>query len=264
MFQIDQLKEKIKKNGVVVGTHVKWPEGNIVELFAMAGYDYIWIDGEHSTLGINDVNSHIRIAQSNNAAAFYRVRCNEPAVVKPILELGPDGIIFPMVCTAEEARRAVAACKYPAAGVRGYAPGRAIKYGLMDLDTYLEETKKIWTIIQIEHIEAVKNLDEILQVPGIDAIVVGMMDLSASLGKLGQVEDPYEMELLDTIAEKTKKAGLPFGVSMGYNPKIVQDWIRRGASLISVGGEEEFLCRMARKTLEEMREFGERDRKSVV
>lgn len=257
MFQIDNLKKKMKENGLAVGTHVKWPEGNLTELFAMAGYDYIWIDGEHSTLTADDVNSHIRIAQSNGAAAFYRVRCNDPAVVKPVLELAPDGIIFPMICTAEEARKAVSACKYPPVGVRGYAPGRAIRYGLMDLDTYLAETEKIWTIIQIEHVKAVENLDEILKVPGIDAIVVGMMDLSASLGKLGQVEDPEEMRLLDEIAEKTKRAGLPFGVSMGYSPKIVQDWIRRGASLISVGGEEEFLCRMARQTLTEMRKFGE-------
>ncbi|WP_286174982.1 aldolase/citrate lyase family protein, partial [Harryflintia acetispora] len=130
MFQIDELKKKLENGGLAIGTHVKWREASFSELFAMEGYDYIWIDGEHSALTLDMVAAQVRAAQANGAAAFYRVPWNDPVLVKPVLEIGVDGVIFPFIRTAKEAAAAVAACKYPPEGIRGYAPGRAIRYGL--------------------------------------------------------------------------------------------------------------------------------------
>ena len=250
MFQIDRLKNKLENGGIAIGTHLKWSNSNFVELFALAGFDYIWLDGEHGTMSLDTINNNIRIAQSNGVAAIYRVPWNDPVRVKPILEMGPDGIVFPFIRTAEEARLAVASCKYPPQGIRGYAPGRAIRYGLTPLDKYLEEVKKTWVIMQIEHIDAVRNLDEILSVPGVDACIIGMMDLSASIGMLGQVKSPEVTALLDEIGEKITRAGKPFGVAMGYDDQLVEDWIRRGAQMIGVGGEEEFLCKASLQAIQ--------------
>lgn len=253
MFRIDELKKKLENGGLAIGTHVKWREASFSELFAMEGYDYIWIDGEHSALTLDMVAAQVRAAQANGAAAFYRVPWNDPVLVKPVLEIGVDGVIFPFIRTAKEAAAAVAACKYPPEGIRGYAPGRAIRYGLTPMEEYFEQAKKTWVIAQLEHIDAVRNLDEILSVPGIDAFVVGMMDLSASIGKIGQLRDPQLLGLLDEIGEKCRADGRPFGVSMGYMPEIVEEWMARGARLISVGGDEEFLVKQGTATLQGMK-----------
>lgn len=243
MLQIDRLKEKIKNNTAVIGTHIKWSEPNLVDLYSLMGYDYIWLDGEHGTMSLDAVNNNIRIAQGNGAAAFYRVAWNDPVRVKPILEMGPDGIVFPYIRSAIEAEAAVKAMKYPPRGVRGYAPARAMKYGMTDLEEYLVEADKIWTILQIEHIDAVNDIDRILNVEGVDAFIVGMMDLSASIGKLGQLDDPELLDILEYITSKFRKDNRIFGVATGYNKIRVQRWIDWGAQLIGVGGEEEFLIR---------------------
>lgn len=259
MFRIDELKKKLENGGLAIGTHVKWREASFSELFAMEGYDYIWIDGEHSALTLDMVAAQVRAAQANGAAAFYRVPWNDPVLVKPVLEIGVDGVIFPFIRTAKEAAAAVAACKYPPEGIRGYAPGRAIRYGLTPMEEYFEQAKKTWVIAQLEHIDAVRNLDEILSVPGIDAFVVGMMDLSASIGKIGQLRDPQLLGLLDEIGEKCRADGRPFGVSMGYMPEIVEEWMARGARLISVGGDEEFLVKQGTATLQGMKELFQKE-----
>lgn len=250
---IDRIKEKIERREPVVGTHVKWSDSNICELFALAGYDFIWMDGEHGSMTIESVQNHVRAAQMHGCAAFYRVPWNDPVLVKPILELGVDGIVFPFICSAQEAARAVAACRYPPAGVRGYGPGRADHYGMMPGGEYMRRAAGVWKIMQIEHISAVENLDEILAVPGVDAIVVGMCDLSGSLGCLTEIKSPAVVEQLDVIAERCLKAGMPFGTSMGVDYPVVDDWFRRGASWISIGGDHHYLREGALNTLRETR-----------
>ena len=243
MFRIDEFKKKLENGRFVVGTHVKWSEPNLVDLFGMMGYDYIWLDGEHGTMSLDDVNNNIRVAQANGAAAFYRVAWNDPVRVKPILEMGPDGIVFPYIRTAEEARQAVQAMKYPPRGIRGYAPARGMRYGLTSLDEYLKETDKIWTILQIEHIDAVRDIERIMDVEGVDAFIVGMMDLSASLGILGQFENPDFIALLDQLTAAFRRRNAIFGVATSYNLVMQQRWIDWGGQLLGVGGEEEFLVR---------------------
>lgn len=255
MHGMKRIKDKLSRNDLCIGTHVKWNDNTITESFAMGGFEYIWIDGEHGPLSLQDIQNHIRAAQANGAAAFCRIPWNDPVRVKPILEMAPDAIVFPFVKTAEEARLAVASCRYPPAGIRGFAPGRASRNGFMPLDEYFESAKDIWVVAQIEHIDAVNNIDSILEVEGVDAFIVGMSDLSASMGIICQLDNPELLKTLDLLAEKFVKAKKPFGTATGFNPTILKAWIARGARLISIGGEEEFLSRQTRFVLGEMASF---------
>ncbi len=259
MGNLNRVKEKIARGEPVIGVHSRCCDSEMVELMAACGNDFIWIEGEHSSLDKQNFKTHIMAAQARGAAAFVRVPWNDPVLVKPILEMGPDGIVFPMVRTAEEARRAVEACQYPPKGIRGFGPQRAMNFGLMSTPEYLAQADdSIWKIIQIEHWEAVQNLDEILEVPGVDAIVVGMMDLSGSVNKLAQLNAPEVVGLMDAIAEKAARHNVPLGVSMSYNPEKIRYWIDKGIKWITAGADVEYICQGARDTLEKVRAMFDR------
>lgn len=228
----------------VIGGHVFLTDPSLSEAMACFGYQFIWIDGEHGAFDRERLLSHIVAANAGGAAAIVRVTTNDPALIKPVLEMGPDGIIVPMVCTVAEAERAVAACRYPPTGVRGFGPRRAIRYGAMSGGEYLAGAdESILKIVQIEHAEGVRNLPEILRVDGIDAVIIGPNDLSASVGKLGKLKDPEVTALYDRIIAACKEAGMPCGTSIGPNDRdYVADWIGRGIDYISCGDELAFMA----------------------
>jgi 2-dehydro-3-deoxyglucarate aldolase/4-hydroxy-2-oxoheptanedioate aldolase len=239
--RLDRIKEKLEKKIPVIGTHIKTNDSTIVEFFALAGLDFVWIDGEHSAMSIETVQHHTIAAQGTGMAAFYRVPWNDPILVKPVLDMGIDGIIFPMIRTKEEAELAVSACRYPPKGIRGFGPIRDDGYGLFPLDWQIKNSENVWKIMQIEHYQAVDNLEEIMAVDGVDALTVGCSDLSASLGLPGQVEHPLVTERLDELAAKARKSAIPFSISANYNPDFVQKWIDRGINWLSIGGEYNYM-----------------------
>lgn len=248
--------EKIKNNGFIAGTHVTLSDISISEQMGMLGFEFVWIEGEHSPLDKQNILGHIIACQAGGAAAFVRIPWNDPVLAKPILEMGPDGIIFPFIRTAEEARAAVAACRYPPAGTRGFGPRRASKYGTMPNSEYLAGVDQSFLkIMQIEHIDAVNNLDEILAVDGVDTIVVGPADLSGSIGLLGQMRHPDVMALMDIIAQKCRAAKMPFGISMPYDKDNITDWIRRGVSWLAAGNDSSYIAQAGSQTLKTILEI---------
>ncbi len=129
--------------------------------------------------------------RSTQTAPFIRVPRNDPVLIKPVLEFAPAPVIVPMVRTAEEAARAVSACKYPPAGVRSFGPRRGIGFGSMNSRAYLASTdRQTLVTIQLEHVDAVKNIEQIVATPSIDGVCVGPNDLSGTMGKLCQHHDP--------------------------------------------------------------------------
>jgi 2-keto-3-deoxy-L-rhamnonate aldolase RhmA len=246
MNNLEKLKKKIANNELAVGASVVLTDSSVSEQLGEIGFDFVWIDSEHTVLDKKDIQLHIIAARGTGAATFVRVVDNDPAIVKPILEMGPSGVIFPFIKTAEEARKAVEACLYPPHGNRGYGPIRALRYGVTSKLQYVQEaSSQLWKILMIEHIDAVKNLDEILAVEGVDALIVGPNDLSGSIGLLGQVDHPEVKKLYDIIAEKANKAGVPFGVSNGYDEVLFKEWVKRGVSFISLGSDYSFITKAA-------------------
>jgi len=261
---LSAVLEKIRNGGLPLGTVVNLTDPMITEILGTTGIDFAWIDLEHSAMSAADVNMHILAARSRGVAPFVRVPWNDPVRVKPILEMGPAGIIFPFINSAEEARAAVAACRYPGTlnGVRGFCPHRANEFGSLPLVEYLEyAAQEPWVIVQIEHIDAVNGIDEICAVPGIGSLLLGPFDLSASIGKAGQVGDPEVQTLIDRVATAAAHAGVPLGAfSLGNDATGIARWIERGVSWLALDVEYAYLARgmtEAIGTVRRLRESGE-------
>ena len=236
---VERFRARLEAGQICVGGAVTLVDPLVSEVAAQAGNDFVWIETEHSHLNLPAVMAHILALRGTQAAPIVRVPWNDPVLLKPVLDMAPAGVVIPMVRSAEEARNAVAACRYPPQGNRGFGPIRNM-YGMESVAEYLEQADaQILIFIQIEHIDAVRDLDEILATPGLDGIVLGRMDLSGSMGKLGQSDDPEVVEAIDTIFSKTKQAGRYIGVSIGYDPDTVREWRAKGVDWFELGEEKD-------------------------
>ena len=246
------IREKMKCGETVIGAHTFYLDPSITEALGLHGFEFVWIDGEHSAFDKANTLSHIIAAAAADTASIVRVPWNDPVLVKPILEMGPDGIIFPMVCSAEEARQAVAACMYPPCGVRGFGPRRANQYGAVSNEEYLAHPEeKFLRIVQIEHVDAVHNLRDILSVEGIDFPLVGANDLSASIGHLGDTKHPEVRALCEEIIQVCKELGRPFGVSLGAGDhEAISYWISKGVSFIGCGDDISYISMGCHATMQ--------------
>ena len=253
---IGKLEEKVKNGKVAVGTYIALGEGTTTEILGNAGFDFLWVDMEHTQIDKSRLLSHIIGAQAAGKPVFVRLEWNDPVLAKPVLDMGIDAVIFPMIMNKEEAEKAVRACCYPPDGIRGYGPTRANMYGLMDTQKYIKNSESsFWKILQIEHIEAIRNIDEILEVEGFDSILIGPSDLSGSLGMLQQLSEPAVKEQFDRLTKVLDEHNIPFGVAIGYDPKTIREWIERGASWFAIESDAGLLAKGARNTMDCMEEI---------
>jgi 2-keto-3-deoxy-L-rhamnonate aldolase RhmA len=246
-------KQLVKAGELVVGGHIFMPGPHIAEALVYHGYKYIWIDGEHGAFDKEQILMHIMAVNGAGGGAFVRVTSRDSNVIKPILEMGPDGIIIPMICDVRQAAEAVAACTYPPKGIRGFGPRRAARYGAVSDPDYLEEVLKddnLVKLIQIEHIDGVNNLDEILKIDGIDGVIIGPCDLSGSLGFLTKIKDPKVLTQIEKIIEKCRVHNIPCGPSIGpADREYVKFWLDRKVNFIFCGDELSFVKMGAEATL---------------
>lgn len=236
------------KRRVALGTVITLSDSSVSELAADAGFDFTWIDAEHSPLTIQDILQHVMAVRGTPCAPFVRVPWNEHGIIKTVLDLAPAGIIVPMVNSAESAREAIVACRYPPAGNRGCGTRRAVEYGRKPFGQYLQESARDpLVIVQIEHVDAVRNLDAILKEPGLGSICIGPTDLSGSMGKLGQVTDPEVVRVIDEICEKTRRAG----VMLGAFGTPFSAWRKRGIHWTALCSDCSCMFAQARNLLTE-------------
>ena len=235
---IEKLREKWACGELCIGTNVTYRDASVSELFGEAGYDFVWIECEHSAMSLSDALGHVQAARAAGAAAFIRVPSGDPVVAKPYLELHPAGIIVPRVNCIEDAERAVKSCKYPPRGERGYGPARGVRFGGVSQQDYLDRVDhEIMAILQIEHIDAFNQIEAILDVPGVDSIVTGPNDLSATMGLFGKTAHPDVVAAVETVYSAAIKKGIPTGHSTGYDPEGIKRWAAMGLSWISVGND---------------------------
>ena len=164
-----------------VGLSVSTADPMVSEALACCGADIVWIDMEHAPLGKREVLAHITAVHCAGASAFVRLPAADANLSKPVLDMGADALVFPMVSTAEEAGIAAACMCYPPEGTRGYGPLAANKYG-EDADYALHARERLLCCVQLETGKAVEHAGEICAVSGIDAVIIGSMDLSYELG----------------------------------------------------------------------------------
>ena len=187
-----------KKSKVQIGSWITIGHPSVAEVMAASGFDWLCVDLEHSVTDYFEAQQLIMAIQSKGIKAFVRVGENNTRIIKRILDAGADGIIVPSVNSAAEALKAVKSVKYPPFGTRGVGLARAQSYGF-DFPNYRDvKAKEIQLIVQIEHINAIKELDAIIQTEGVDGTFIGPYDLSGSMGKPGEYDDEDVKEALLT------------------------------------------------------------------
>ena len=183
------FRTRVRQRDVLFGPLLTLGTPEVAEVFALAGFDWVWIDLEHTPLTLDRAQQMIQ-AIAGRAGTLVRVPWNDPVHIKRALDLGCDGVIVPQVRTADEARQAVAAAKYPPVGIRSVGIARAQSYGMTLQDYVLNANESVTVVVQLEHIDAVPHARDILAVPGVDAVLIGPYDLSASMGLAGQINHP--------------------------------------------------------------------------
>lgn len=247
---VEKLLAKLKNKERAIGTHVTANDPQQTEIMSQMGFDYLWIDTEHSAIERYTVLMHLIAARAANIPCFVRIPWNDPVLAKPILEMGVQGLIFPLVESVEDAELAVRSCLYPPDGIRGFGPRRAVRYGMDPVQDYIKVNhKKVLKLVQIETAKAFENVDKIARLPGVDIIVLGPNDLSGAFGKLAQLENPEMQAIYRTVIQKTHEAGKPLLVSSGnFSRESIRMWADLGADLITVGSEMGYIVHGAKTT----------------
>jgi 2-keto-3-deoxy-L-rhamnonate aldolase RhmA len=188
---------------------------------------------EHNTVSDGDVLAMLQATNGADVSTVVRVPWNDKTLIKRAVDAGPDAILVPLVNTREEAEAAVRAMKYPPVGERGAGLARAEAWGLAMGEYYATANDVIQTFVMLEHIVGVQNIDEILAVPGVDGVMIGALDLSGSMGLLGQTDHPDVEAAVQRVLAACRRAGKPCGtvaldpagarrrIAEGFNPVIV-------------------------------------------
>ncbi len=230
-----------------IGTWLTLADPAVEEIMAAAGFEWLVVDLEHSLLTLETAGELIRVIELCGASPLVRLTSNDSDQIKRVMDGGAHGIIVPMVLSADEAVKAVAATRYPPAGTRGVGLGRAQHYGA-GFEEYLSwQMDGPIVIVQIEHRDSVANLEAILAVPGIGGFIIGPYDLSASMGIPGEFDDPVFLECMETIRSTARRMGVPSGIHL-VEPDVValRQAVADGYSLIAYGVDFRFLDVSAR------------------
>ncbi|GGF35536.1 2,4-dihydroxyhept-2-ene-1,7-dioic acid aldolase [Aliidongia dinghuensis] len=220
----------------------------VAELIAHAGYDWVLIDTEHSPNEPPAIAAQLQAMQGGTASAVVRPAWNDPVLIKRILDLGVQSLLIPFVETAEAAERAVAATRYPPHGIRGVSTGsRAAGYGRIK-DYVTTAGAEICVLVQIETMKGVENIEAIAAVPGVDGVFVGPADLSASLGHLGNPQNPEVQDTIARVLAACERAGKPTGYLTG-NEAEARKWLDAGFRFVAVGTDNGVLV----KAVDELR-----------
>jgi 2-dehydro-3-deoxyglucarate aldolase len=246
---MNNLKSRLRNRETVIGTIVTLSSPVVAELLSEVGFDWLFVDVEHSPL---DWQAAQTLLQAARCPCVVRVPLCDEISIKKALDIGADGIIVPQVNSRAEAERAVRYAKYPPQGTRGVGIARAHGYGPRFQEYVSRANDEITVIVQAEHIEAVNHIHEIVGVEGIDAMLVGPYDLSASMGKAGQVTDPDVRRAISRVKAECDACNMPLGI-FGATPEAVKPYINAGYSLIAVGIDTTLLADAASQIIHQLR-----------
>lgn len=209
---ISEIRNKIKNRQPSIGTWMQIPHPTVGEILSQSGYDWIALDLEHGSMSTSQLPDIFRAIELGGALPLVRLAEGTMQNCKKALDAGSGGVIVPMVNNADFLKEICRYCKYPPSGNRGVAFSRANLFGKY-FDDYIIEAQQPLIVAMIESVEAVKNLDEILKVPGLDAVFIGPYDLSASMNMVGKFD---QKEFTDTVKKILNKA-IDIGVAPGIH-----------------------------------------------
>ena len=249
------LKHKLAANQVTLGSWITLAHPAIAEIMARAGFDWLTIDLEHSVITIREAEELIRVIALCGGTPLVRLTSNEANQIKRVMDAGAHGVIVPMVNSKADAERAVSSVYYPPRGKRGAGLARAQGYGTSFADYREWLAREAVVIVMIEHVDAVKNLEEILNTDGVDGFIIGPYDLSASLGRPGDFANPAHAEAIERICKVSQALKKPGGVHVVEPaPEQVRKHLAEGFKFLAYSLDMRMLDVAARSGLAACRE----------
>lgn len=224
------MKQKLQAGQPVFGSMITFPSAPVVEMLGFLGYDWVLIDNEHGSITVDLAEDMIRAAEFAGTAPIVRPVGNRPEIIAPFLDRGAWGVQVPHVNTAAEARAAVSAVKYYPEGERGlFSRGRPADYGFSgSTPEYVADANRNTLVcLMLEEVEAIANIPELVQVPGVDVYFIGAGDLSQSMGYPGQQTHPEVQALVEQGVRQIAAAGITAGCSCPDN--LVPHYLELGA-----------------------------------
>lgn len=254
MNKSTSLKKKLQNKELTIGSWLTIPSIEVVEILATAGFEWLVIDLEHTSITLDQAKQLIHAIQAESMKALVRVSKNEEVIIKRVLDCGADGIIVPLIKSHKDAEKAVSFSRYPPFGKRGVGLNRAQKYGI-GFEKYKKWVQdELIVIAQIEHIEAVNNIDEIVKVDGIDGTIIGPYDLSASMGYPGDYNREDVIAALTKVESKILKTKISLGSHVIESDHSVSvEKIKKGYSFIAFSIDFFFLGDMVREQMNNLK-----------
>lgn len=250
---MENIKKKMNNGEIVFGmmlSEVATP--NTVRIMDAAGYEFMIVDCEHGYFDFSQLANLASVGNGLNMTMLVRIPAIAKEFVAKCLDMSMDGVLVPMVNTAEDAKKIVQLVKYPPMGTRGISTTRAhTNYAPPALDEYIKNANQRTIImVQIESRQAVENVDEIAAVDGIDALMVGPNDMAVDFGTPGKLETPEMEAAIFKVIEASKKAGKPCGIIDSHVP-FLRKWRDRGMNIFSCGSEVGMIMSSAKSNYEE-------------
>jgi len=236
-----------------VGTWIMSASPLIAEAIGCAGFDWGVVDMEHTPIDLMNLVHMLQALAGTKTTPIVRVPWNDTVGIKRVLDAGAQTLLIPFVQNAEEARAAVAACRYPPEGIRGLAGmSRASRFGTTP-NFAGTANRSISVIVQLETVQAIAQVDEIAAVEGVDALFVGPGDLSATMGHVGQLTHPDVIERTRHAVQRAKAASKPIG-TVGGTPEVVALYREIGFDFIAIASDLGLLMRSAQAALTAVRQ----------
>ncbi|MDP3541434.1 MAG: aldolase/citrate lyase family protein [Elusimicrobiota bacterium] len=228
------LKDKLRKGVPTIGTWLTLAHPALAEMAARAGFDWVAVDLEHSSITLRECEDLIRVIDLAEGTPLVRLTSNDPDLIKRVMDSGARGVIVPTVSTEEEAQLAVEAVYYPPRGRRGVGLARAHGYGA-DFAGYMKRlAKEAVVVAMIETAQGVENAERILGVDGVDAYFLGPYDLSASLGVIGKTSHPKVEKAIAKVRAAGKRTGKPGGIHVVEpDPAALKRRIKEGFRFVA-------------------------------
>lgn len=211
LVAIQKIRDRLRSDDYSIGSWIQIPHASVAEIMGQAGYDWVAVDMEHGAISVHQLPDIFRALELGGTLPLVRLAHGQPKDCKLALDAGAGGVIVPMVETAAQLTDVRNACRWPPAGTRGVGFSRANLFGKY-FDAYREEAQAPLLVAMIEHVRAVEGLEEILSIEGLDAILIGPYDLSASMGMTAKFDAPEFIAVMERIRTLCIQHHIPCGV----------------------------------------------------
>lgn len=232
------LHTALRSGEPVIGSWIQFAHTGVAEIMAQSGFAWLGIDLEHSTIGIESVLPLVQVIELSGCAPLVRLPANDPVLALRVMDAGAHGVIVPHVSSREEAEQAVRSVRYPPLGTRGVGLGRAHGYGARFNEYLKESAEAAVVVVMIEDRGGLERIRDIVAVPGVDAVLIGPYDLSASLGIPGQLQHQLMKDAFASVVTATRFAGIAAGIHVVHPPvELVRERLAEGFRFIAFGGD---------------------------